>query len=68
MPIYTYQCEKCKAEFEAIASIQKKDAGWQPVCPKCGSPQTHQTFKAMATLVGTRRSPSGGGCCSPSGR
>ena len=67
MPTYTYQCEKCQAEFEAFASIRKKDAGWQPVCPKCGSSQTRQTFKAVARLVGSRQTPSGGGCCSSRG-
>jgi len=68
MPVYTYMCEKCKTEFEAFASIQKKESGWQPECPKCGSTQTRQTFKPVMLISDSRRSPSGGsGCCSSRG-
>lgn len=64
MPTYTYLCEQCQAAFEAFASIQKKEQGWQPRCPKCGSERTRQTFNRIGVLVGSRP-PSMGGCCSP---
>lgn len=66
MPVYVYLCESCKADFEAFASIQKKESGWKPVCPKCGSAQTRQIFKSIrvGTLAGGR-SAEGGSCCSP---
>jgi putative FmdB family regulatory protein len=66
MPTYTYVCSKCGTHFEAFASIAKKQAGWEPACPKCGSQETRQTFQGLAVVVGTRRPPSGG-CCSPQG-
>ena len=66
MPVYTYMCEKCRSEFEAFVSIQKKESGWQPACPKCGSAQTRQIFKPVILISASRRSSSGGsGCCSP---
>jgi putative FmdB family regulatory protein len=65
MPIYTYECEKCKTIFDAFASIKKKQVGWQPACPKCGSPQTRQIFRPVMIVKNTRSStPPGGGCCS----
>jgi putative FmdB family regulatory protein len=68
MPIYTYSCEKCKTEFDAFASIQKKESGWQPVCPKCGSVQTRQIYKPVAMITGSQRPSTGGsGCCSNRG-
>lgn len=69
MPVYTYLCESCKADFEAFASIQKKESGWKPSCPKCGSIQTRQIFKPIMMVTQARgRSPEGGSCCSPARR
>lgn len=65
MPAYTYVCEKCGVQFEAFASIKKKETGWQPECPECGSPRTRQTFTAVAIIGGSRQLPSDGRCCSP---
>ena len=65
MPTYTYVCEECGAKLEAFASIQKKETGWQPECPECGSLRTRQTFTAVAILGGSRQLPSDGRCCSP---
>lgn len=65
MPTYTYVCEKCQTRFEAFASIQKKETGWKPNCPRCGSSQTRQTIEAVSLIHPTRESSSsGGGCCS----
>lgn len=64
MPVYSYLCEACETRFDAFASIAKKEAGWRPLCPKCGSDKTRQIFQSVALMVGTRP-PSSGGCCSP---
>jgi len=66
MPTYAYACSKCGTRFEAFASIAKKESGWQPLCPKCGSHETRQTFGSVAVMVGSRRPPTGG-CCAPRG-
>ena len=63
MPIYTYLCEECGTEFEAFASIKKKEQGWKPVCPKCGSPLTRHTYRSVAIVASAKRSSSGGSCC-----
>ena len=64
MPIYSYRCDDCKTEFEAFASIKKKETGWQPLCPKCGSQNTRQNYKTIATMLSSKQMPPGGGCCS----
>jgi putative FmdB family regulatory protein len=68
MLVYTYMCEDCKIEFEAYASIQMKESGWKPACPKCGSNQTQRIFKPLTVIRASRKSSSGkGGCCSSRG-
>lgn len=64
MPTYTYLCEQCQARFEAFASIQKKESGWKPVCPRCGSPQVRQTFESVGliSLSHSSAAESGSGC------
>ncbi len=64
MPVYAYVCETCGTEFDAFASIQKKESGWQPRCPKCGSVQTRHVFKAVAMIARPSSVPPRGGCCS----
>ena len=67
MPTYAYICKQCQARFEAFASIQKKESGWKPSCPHCGSEQTRQTFESVGLIHLTDQPSSGdgGGCCSP---
>ncbi len=65
MPIYTYICEACDTRFEAFASIKKKESGWQPQCPRCGSPQSRQVFTAVSVIASPRAASPAGGCCSP---
>lgn len=37
MPIYEYLCDKCHHEFEEIVFGSQN-----PICPDCGSTQTHK--------------------------
>lgn len=65
MPIYTYFCERCEARFEAVASIQKKENGWKPNCPRCGSSHTRQTYDSLGFInLSSQSGDRGkGGCC-----
>lgn len=42
MPLYDYQCARCKAVFEVRATFKEKEAGLEPQCPRCNSSKTHQ--------------------------
>ena len=35
MPIYQYECQSCETQFEAMATIAKREAPQE--CPDCGS-------------------------------
>lgn len=65
MPTYTYVCEQCGSKFEAFASIKKKESGWRPECPQCGSPETRQTYTTVTVIAGPQSLPVGGSCCTP---
>jgi putative FmdB family regulatory protein len=52
MPFYTFQCEECETTFDVRASIQERDAGLQPPCPKCTSRQVQPVITAGLLLVG----------------
>lgn len=67
MPIYEYQCERCRGIFEAlILKSQEPD----PVCPGCGHDQVKKKMSAgsIRTKGGVSSSfagpPAG---CAPSG-
>ena len=47
MPIYEYSCEKCGHEFEELVF---DDAA--PVCPHCGSRETHKLMSRCAHCTG----------------
>lgn len=67
MPTYVFKCEACQSEFEAFASIQKKESGWKPDCPRCGSSKTIQVYRQAARWINSLSSSppvSGGSCCS----
>jgi putative FmdB family regulatory protein len=58
MPLYEYECEKCKKRFELRRGITDKDD--KLVCPVCGAKDPHRIFSAFSTGYG-------GGACEPSG-
>ena len=43
MPLYSYQCTQCQAEFEAL--VRSSDI---PVCPHCGSDKLERLIGAIA--------------------
>jgi putative FmdB family regulatory protein len=74
MPFYTFHCEECETTFDVRASIQEREAGLQPPCPKCTSRAVQQVITAgllLSSNAGDRRTarPSvcgpnaGPGCC-----
>jgi len=43
MPIYDYQCQSCKAEFEQLARSSST-----PTCPQCGSQVLERLLSRIA--------------------
>ncbi len=46
MPLYAFACADCGQAFKAFASIEKKERGWKPSCPKCGNGKVRQSYEA----------------------
>ena len=65
MPMYSYECKKCKSKFEHL-QISNDD---RPVCPQCNSTDLEKLFSScsVGSTRGTPRGSSGscprGGCC-----
>lgn len=36
MPIYKYECKKCKFDFETFVKMEDRDKPSAELCPKCG--------------------------------
>ena len=49
MPIYEFECEKCRNRFERLMFAGDKDA---PDCPKCGSKKTSKLMSACSMRAG----------------
>lgn len=69
MPIYEYQCKKCRHSFEALLSSSEAPA---PKCPKCGATKPERQLSVFSPAMGrsgnsfscnTCPVPSGGGSC-----
>lgn len=61
MPFFDFRCNQCKNEFEVFTSYAKKE---EAACPRCGSRDKQQIFKAGAVKgpVGGSSGSSGGSC------
>jgi putative FmdB family regulatory protein len=69
MPLYEFECDNCGWIFDIRASIQEKEAGLRPKCPRCHSLATRQVVTAGTPIRGGGRADSSGSCCGPnSGR
>ena len=64
MPVYDFQCRQCKAIFEVRATFKEKEAGLEPVCPRCQSKKSRQLLSSPLFVLPTHEasSPSSGGC------
>ncbi len=54
MPVYEYECEDCKRKFDVVATLGEKEAGLEPVCPKCRSRRVRQVFSRFTVLTGSK--------------
>ncbi|TAN45364.1 MAG: zinc ribbon domain-containing protein [Nitrospirae bacterium] len=61
MPIYEYNCEKCRETFSVLQSINTKEG--ETKCPKCGNAKV----KKMLSTFSCCSVGSGGPAFSPSG-
>jgi putative FmdB family regulatory protein len=57
MPIYEYECKKCKKAFEALVRISAEE---KPECPQCGSRHTERLLSVFAAGSAKGRSASFG--------
>ena len=46
MPIYEFQCKKCRNEFEVL--FRSSDEKLKPACPVCKSKNTRKMMSAFA--------------------
>ena len=66
MPIYDYRCKECGAEFEKLMRLSEADRS--PLCPECGSPDTHKQITTFAspTSSSSSKGSASSGCGSSS--
>ena len=57
MPIYEYQCEKCRSVFERITFRGDEE---EIQCPECGKTEVSRVLSATSFVSGSRF-----GACSP---
>jgi putative FmdB family regulatory protein len=56
MPLYEFSCNKCTAEFDALASYDDTGLYVSVICPKCGS---HEKTKIMSMFAFNFTNPVG---------
>jgi putative FmdB family regulatory protein len=54
MPVYEYQCEDCGRKFDILATLAEKEAGLNPVCPRCGRTRVRQVLGRFTLLTGSK--------------
>ncbi|RKY37736.1 MAG: zinc ribbon domain-containing protein [Candidatus Omnitrophota bacterium] len=57
MPIFTYQCQKCKHKFDLLVGITMDKAKFE--CPKC---QSKKVTKLITSSINVGKSSSNGSC------
>jgi len=62
MPIYEYVCLECKNKFEVKATLEEKEKGLNPECPRCGSKKTSRFFGNFMFISGSQGGSCGPGC------
>lgn len=58
MPIFEYECKKCKTRFEFLVRGSEK-----PACPKCGGKRLEKLISAFGAISEKPRGCSHGGDC-----
>ena len=48
MPLYEYQCKKCKSKFEVLQGINADNKGLK--CPTCGTLEPTKVFSRFASF------------------
>jgi putative FmdB family regulatory protein len=48
MPIYEYECSSCGTRFDKLVGLISASEESCPVCPHCGSEETHRIPSAFA--------------------
>jgi len=51
MPIYSYRCKDCGAEFELLVGITQSSK--KPKCKKCGSKNLKRLFSSFGVRMGS---------------
>lgn len=50
MPVYEFDCGKCKKGFEVVRSIHEYDAS-KVKCPKCGSKKVSRRWSRVSAIT-----------------
>lgn len=66
MPLYEFECQECKENFEKLVRIV---GAQEVVCPKCGSVKTRKKISVFATnsKSGGALFGGSGSSCAPGG-
>ena len=51
MPLYQYECSKCKHSFDKVLSIKEMEST-SPACPKCGSKNVKKLMSSGGIKTG----------------
>jgi putative FmdB family regulatory protein len=51
MPIYTYKCQKCGAQFDFLMGVGKGDD--KPQCPQCKAKDVEKVFAPFGVRTGS---------------
>jgi putative FmdB family regulatory protein len=54
MPVYEFRCEDCGRKFDVVATLKQKEAGLEPVCPKCGSTDCSLVFGRPTVMTSSK--------------
>ena len=59
MPIYEYECEKCKKVSSFL--VRNTETHKAPECPKCGHKKTHRLLSRFAAVASSKTRGANGG-------
>lgn len=67
MPVYGFQCNQCRTEFEVRATFQEKMNGITVICPNCKSSDVLQLLSTGMFLrtSGSNNLSISNNCCGP---